>query len=455
MQNRDFRERLKGHKVEPNASSWDQMSQMLDALPKEKEKKKRFFWFYLVGMVGLILGVAGAWYFGVHSDPASQRYSERIGEESPGRSASERSTLMATDTTIGVDSGDSAYETRSSIDTTSGDARLTDIDQITDGSGRNTRNGQDEKVEDNGKAESYQSIDATQGARAKVAGQTPQPSDSPALSADVRMESEGTQDADDANRRSSDQSRFSDQVSVRDGSSTVTGNSIDPYQATVEGRDVDISSEVDASTSESISQEEVSGAIDTESIEGRDVDILPYLSRDLNPIDNTNRRLWEAPTVEIFHPSRFYFVGGLGYAQFNNNHGFILRGGVMYDVDRILDIETSISYAYGSDKAQNVGQEFEYENQVDFNLLFHLNFLKNSRNRLAFVAGIGWTKYKGQRVINVPSEFNFRSSSGRNLSLGIAYDLRLSPDTAIGLRIGAISYDDAVIYIAPSFTKRF
>ena len=57
MENKDFRSRLKNHKAEYNPQAWDQMTELLDALPVEETKQERKLWLFLLAIIGLSIAL--------------------------------------------------------------------------------------------------------------------------------------------------------------------------------------------------------------------------------------------------------------------------------------------------------------------------------------------------------------------------------------------------------------
>jgi hypothetical protein len=168
---------------------------------------------------------------------------------------------------------------------------------------------------------------------------------------------------------------------------------------------------------------------------------IDYLSRDIEQ----RPMLIDPATISRRRLSLF---GSGGYAKFNNNGGFHFNAGLVYDLNNLLSVESSLSYSRGSDRTRNIGSDFEFERQIEMNLLFHLNLIKTERQKAAILLGPTYVFYKGQRLINTaPNEtFDFRNSRGFTATLGVLLTHDISRRWTIGGRVGAIPYDDSVIF---------
>ena len=161
--------------------------------------------------------------------------------------------------------------------------------------------------------------------------------------------------------------------------------------------------------------------------------------------------------IEI-HPrktSKWFAFGQIGYALFNNNPGLNFGGGILYEFDKLLYIESMLSYSYGNEAGIDNGEPRDSEKEIDLGLVINLNFINNKTSRFAFDLGIGYTRYWGTRIIRSnPIIINERSSSGRHLQGGISYHHRINNDIKLGAKFGVVSYDDTIVYFALKFYKR-
>jgi|GEM_PF-4512434 len=433
MENKDFRNRLKNHTSESNADAWEQMSQMLDSLPKQNEPKKKLLWLWLLPMV-LCLIAPAYWMFSDSQSNTSAAIASKRNDTSAPQSTlqvSDQKTEVtnekriadqqATSTTAQENNSTSTnslalnskpqersssrahYSTKESINSNNSD--VSDI--------------KDKSVETTSDQSNINSTNAISNATRDVAESEVAPSKT-----DISLQNnndEGSQSEDTNNTSSS--------------ATTI----IETFEKNLIG-DLDTKENLNQNSNKSESRASIN---------------IDHLERMFMTIQDSDEEKVTAPQININTPSKFWYSISGGYAKFNNNPGFILMGSVKYELDKILEFEGAIAYSYGSDQSQKVGDEFEFENQIDFNLNAHLNFIKNSKYKFAFIGGLGFTKYAGQRVINIPSEFNFRASTGLNFTVGIDAQYNLARNTAIGLRAGSISYDDAVTFIAPYFINRF
>jgi len=128
----------------------------------------------------------------------------------------------------------------------------------------------------------------------------------------------------------------------------------------------------------------------------------------------------------------------------------------MYDVDRIIDLEVNTSYTFGRGSEDIAMDSITKEQQIELNLMIHLNFIKNKTHKISFDLGGGFTSYSGQRLIqSAEPSLNIRSSVGRNLQMGLSYHFSLNRNSKLGLRLGVVAYDDAIVYISSRFVQRF
>ena len=82
MENNDFRNRLRQHKVTPNQEAWEMMQAMLDSsedLPEKKKRKRLFFWLWFFGL-GFTLLSLFIYQQGDNAMVKNQNYNDSISE---------------------------------------------------------------------------------------------------------------------------------------------------------------------------------------------------------------------------------------------------------------------------------------------------------------------------------------------------------------------------------------
>jgi len=166
---------------------------------------------------------------------------------------------------------------------------------------------------------------------------------------------------------------------------------------------------------------------------------LPNLTPYIKPVDRSYR----------------YYLAKLGLAKFNSNNGFHLGLGAMYELDQILAFQPEVAFSRGSDKSLLVNDMFEMEQQLDLSVLALVSLVQSENDKVCLEVGMGYTIYSGRRVINLTNPIDERSSKGTSYTVGLSYTRRMYSGDAIGLKLGAIAYDDAVTYLSLNYYKRF
>ena len=134
-----------------------------------------------------------------------------------------------------------------------------------------------------------------------------------------------------------------------------------------------------------------------------------------------------------------YALGG--FARFNQNNGYHVGTGLVYDANKLLGFETHIAYSRGSDRNKSLASGFEFEQQLELGLLIHLKLFNIGNLRSSIIGGPTYVFYNGQRLIfiNSQEEFDIRRSNGWGGTFGLDMNYDLDRRTAIGFRLNAIS----------------
>lgn len=435
MESNDFRERLKGHIVPTNPAPWEQMEELLDATPENdsKRKKRPFFWIFLLG--GLFIGLGLIYSSTIHDK--SQNLAE-VGHELPQRSDD-----------VSMDKSSEAKPTLSQSEELLNESQLASSSSFPTDQ-RNEDN--DKSHEDQWRDELNENVQISNGAIAGNLSENEQVN---------TAESERKEYVDSKNSLGA-RDRVENEILLKrstvDGNA-IKGNGVDENISNVITTNLKLSNE----ESDDIEQDDASQIRSPQESHVQEVianrgnwDSLAFLDTRYGFLQYEGDEMVSPKIVKPVLPSKFFWFAGLGYSSFNGNPGMISSVGVVYDVDRIIDLESNLSYVYGKGERVVGTEEVTHERQFDINILVHLNFVKNRKNKLSLDLGGGFTFYNGQRIISsVDPTIDLRSSRGRNLQLAISYHRRISNDISVGLRLGAIAYDDAIAYISTRFLKRF
>lgn len=459
MENRDFRDRLRNHTSEANPAAWEQMQGLLDSVQVTKTKdkdKKRGLWFFLFGIGVIAMLVIGRlWIDGSGRSVKPEKLStnqtirESLSNEKGNVESDTKAIGDANDESLSKDRNQKAeteYIEKGTDEYDSNAKQQINIDQdfstlIQQDDGlkskfnAGTKSNQKSKSKRNNSSKNFGDGNSTEVART-IGGIDFSLSDSTDLSKLNNRKSIKGSNANDLIENASKNEQDADQL--------VDDNSLNLAKSD--------------SANES-GEKEVELFATDKSNESRSV--LLSIDKLILPFSNITRtkddRQPSTPEIKIIKPSRFSILSGVGHAWFNDNPGFIINGGVYYDVDRILDLEANIGYVYGSEQGIPQGEKFTFEKEFDLSLLIHLNLIKSKLHKFSFIVGIGYSFYSGERVNNraEPITVDVRSSRGRNFQGAINYQLRINNIISLGIRAGLISYDDAVVYITPQFIYDF
>jgi len=426
MQNKDFRSRLRNHTSSPNSDAWEQMSQMLDSIPQQNKSKKKRRWLWLL-LLPLCLGVTG--YLMLSNDLSINSVNSQdkyIVEHQSNAQHSTNTNIKKGDQTASSQKAADITQREETRSTSLGNATPTILEMSTSASqpsGKNIIKNKKPNLNskpriDSDRADSFTTAREVQSTTQDTSEQKELGQSSPRNNMTTNLSNDGKD--------------------AKDGTTSLTTIEITKDQS----QDKTLGAQEQITTG--TAPEKTNAFIN-----------IDYLERVLMTIAHADRQDLAIPSIINNTPSNFWYAFGAGYARFNGNRGFILTGSVKYELDKILEFEGAIAYSYGSDQTQKVGEAFEFENQIDFNLNAHLNLINKRKGKIAFVGGIGLTKYSGQRVINIPAEFNNRASTGLNFTIALDLQYNLGINQAIGVRTGIIAFDDAVEFIAPYFLTRF
>jgi len=443
MDNRDYRERLRSHEVEPSRPAWEQMEGMLDAIPEKNDKRrKRFpFWFFL--LLGVISIAGSLWISEMH-----------IGKEVSAGHVSQNANSSPT-STVNIETEDILVSESDATTKRIANETTTKTYQQQNAEKSNQVLDVDNQPDENVLANKARKLNSSTQSRPN----------------DILKRTTSLTDLDDNSSKTDQESKESTPYKIetstkQNGESNVTTGKSYPQSKNENNADNKTESLTAAPEDFAFPSEDKNPSKGTEpdsmmaaSSDEQSRKTLQQISI-IDPIDpmlaTTPYDMGKTKVIRNIGPSRFHWLIGAGYAEFNNNPGLIFSGGILYDVDRIIDLEVNTSYVFGRGPAIVGIDSITKEQQFDLNLLVHLNFLKNNKHKLSLDLGGGHTSYSGQRLIqSAEPTIDVRSSSGRNLQMAVSYHYSLDHNSKLGLRLGVISYDDAVVYISTRYLKRF
>jgi|GEM_PF-4277762 len=437
MENKDFRDRLKQHHVEPNKESWEMMQAMLDSTydTKRKKKKKRgfFIWFFGTGI--LVLGFI--LFMNNNLNQTLDITSKKITENSldinksnekinkPRVKSNEellfnKSDKLKNKINGGIDSGIVASEKenpkRNQENSLIKTQTKTDLTTTNNGlQNKQNRNSQFDASKNNKaglpKTESTPSVFLSERNKSLKQDNTEEK---------TAVENEGKSETD------------------------VQGSILNDNNE--ESKEFDNNNTSDSNLESSVAEQNIRAS--------ESKDLLKYLPilNGLNFLERENSII----NINLKKQSKWMVYGQIGYASFNNNPGLILGSGLLYKFDDLLYFESLISYAFGNEAGLANGEPATHENEIDLGLLVNLNFINSRKSRLALDLGIGLTRYSGTRVIrSMPITLDERSSFGRHIQGGLSYHYTINKNTNLALKFGVISYDDAITYLALKYYKTF
>jgi len=430
MEGKDFRERLRNGDAEYSAEKWQQMSQLLDSADADRKRSPLWFWF-MFSFIMVIIVYAG--YQFTTSQNTDTSKSAHIDTSATEYSESNKNNTLTTST------ASRGYEETPSIQ---------DVDE---------QNTQD--IAERSAAKEGRNISDSQNVP-----------DGLELVARI----------DDSDVSSEDMVRFNKERNV--------GVSVDNIEMTVieDKKNVasdnnkniennlrsDAVSNVDKTSESHLKAEardthtgnapEIINTDEADAVSQRIPDIMPLknidhilsrsASKELNLGDYQIQDIKKAPSI---YAGKYIFLQG-GPARFNNNGGLHVGAGFMWDINKIIGLESQLGYSYGQDRSNVFEQRYEREWQMDVNLLFNLYLIRTRDFGFSFNLGAGHTIYRGTRInpVSAGNNIDERRSSGRNLQGGLSVHYRVHKH-AVGLKFGAISYDDGVTYLSARYLYRF
>lgn len=161
--------------------------------------------------------------------------------------------------------------------------------------------------------------------------------------------------------------------------------------------------------------------------------------------------------IKMLENKDLYLTLQTGPAMFNNNPGYIVGFGLFKDINKLIAASIDLNYAYGSRQNIPLGDPFTFERQLDFGASIHLNLIRTVKNKISFELGLGYALYGGERVIHSiePINRDVRSSRGLSYNVGLSYNYFITKASFVGVKLGAIVYDDGIGFGMLKFGKAF
>ncbi len=431
MSNKDYIDRIKNHKVEMDASSWDKMNELLDGVDEigtlsiEKKKKRRGFWLFL--SMGLI-GVLSVGYIGiVNFQKTEQNASKSLGDMDI------KSITGTLETSELSNNGNEGVVSNVSLDLAADKNVKTEALAFEITNKGQLREGQI-KIKDQNFNRSSNRINSKLG-QSLLSNLTDSNSDA----------SKNPTSEESENIEGKISQPYSDQILQSNVGQEVLRSSKSGKieQADNETTSLSQSTEVDDSAndlsrSELLRLQQIGTGLHEliMSLESQDTDVS------IEPAK--------------IGPSKWSYRIGLGVAQFNANRGYHIDAGINYQVNKLLGVEAIVGFSRGWDKSRSTGVGFEFEQHIEFSLLIQLHLMNVSKHRLSILIGPGYAIYNGQRLIpSFEPYYDVRNSRGILYQGGIEYLYNIDRKNTLGLRFGVISYDDAVTFLNFKFQRKF
>lgn len=444
---KDFRARLNEQKSEVNPDAWNQMSEMLDQLKPKRKRRWWFFIFFFV-LVGAVLGLFRISFWTTNakdtllwsSKSQPNDLIDKVGSKDNVDEINENVSSMISPKNQNEASG--FKELNSDINLTSKNAKksknggLPTVDALLKKSKTSRSKGSNAKDfnTDHLKHKMTSSIGSNKGI-----------------------------DAISASSNAGETTLFTTNLASDDNSKETNGYSSKTDQLFSDELKNDSTSsdkKSDVSNNSFLVKDDFDQKI-IDSSANQGLIFMPLLvlaNKVVDPSSNEKRDLTSSLIPKIVNrpDTRMYYAMRAGYIYFNENPGYQVGLGIFRDQNKVIGFESEIVYSYGSAQGVEKGKPFTFERQTDINLLVHLNLVRTQRHKISIELGSGWTFYNGVRVIESNPDFlDVRKSNDYNYNGGLSYNFFINPKNFLGIRLGFISYDDAVTGMTLRYGRKF
>jgi len=404
MENKDFRSRLSEHTTAANPAAWKQMSEMLDAVAEgeQKKKKKRKLWWFLFPL--LLLSCATFIFLlrnvGTKQPPVVSEISETV--------TSDRLRLP-----------------EDKVGTEASAVLFTEL-----GKKQNSRserlNLNEDKI-------------LNSGALSKADN---------AYSKTQSLASKSRNSATKNMRVADAKTIVRSQTAVLLGDETI-------HQAASQPNLGNQTSTIASNIPQPTSSELITGSDENEqqqmSLDPSVLALLKY-SKLQSILQPSSYPLGQESKIDLPRVNKLYWTAGTGISDFNGNRGYYLGFGVFLDLDKVIGLETNLSYAASKVEIDRPNEYFlERDNQLALRLWCHLNLIKSKKHRLSLDLGpsvsyVSYERARGQRSTG-------DSYVSSDINGGVSYTYVLTSGDGIGLKL-AFSRTDAG-YAAIKYFKKF
>ena len=427
MANKDFRSRLKTHKTEYNPEAWAQMSEMLDALPVEKQtRSNNKFWFLLLPILTIALAVI--FYF--HNGNSS----EMNNSLSPSKflhSESSQESLIDEDL-------ENKITPDISHDNSSKKAALNDYKEIIS------------QESDSEESKSAYIINST-------VNSNPIPQKKNTAKAPTNRKSELQQKSvPQANNsiKNIKSRKFTNENTgtsgIVDSNQAVSVNSTKPKNKTNNELNYKIKHKSLNKTKTGI--QDFSARLNTTGQSILEELLILETFKAASIMTEQKNFHYVPPIVPIntLTGNRLYWAGSIGGSDINGNRGYYLGTGLFWDANKVIGPEADLSFSSVGDENGISTSFLSSEQELNLTVWAHLNLVRKAHHKLSLEIGpsIGsnWsiTKREIQRKNSTPYY---------NLKAGFSYTYFMSKGDGIGLKSAISLYESA--YIAFRYLRKF
>jgi len=397
MVNKDFRQRLRNHEIEPNGDSWNQMNELLDSTCDVNaiKRKKWYFWLFLL----LFIPIGMITFKNISTYKSSQKSNHILKSDKNDIVSNNQNSISTFDVTSEISiNNNSKIILADDFEIVKTNTTIDFIKAKTDSRNENSTN-----------IISVNNIDKIENS----------------INSEINKLRSNVEKDDDFENENIISEKF--QKSISNPNFNIKENNI--TDRVIEG---------------------VNTNIDSENLRLNIIEFcrLPDWKSKLNSDYLRNLQLKEIKPIK-YNLGKFFWGLKIGYSKFNTLPGFHVGVGSLYDLNKLVSLEGDIAYTYGQENKSKVGFPYSWENQLDIGLIAHLNFFRNQRHKVSFELGSGYTFYKGERV-NRGDQINiyYRQHNGIHYQGGISYTYYINTKFGMGIKYGVISYDDAITYFA-------
>jgi len=196
--------------------------------------------------------------------------------------------------------------------------------------------------------------------------------------------------------------------------------------------------------------------------------LLNPLNTDLAPISNiapTGPKLHRRNHMKLsYNYADFYWNGALGESlgtERADKKGYLIQGEYFRELNKILSIGTSAGYSRGVDINNQELDTLDYENITFAHLNLYLFLVNSPKHQLYFKAGTGITNTKRLSSsfagpLNMPyRELDYSNLTNTGLLVEFSYSYHLTDQWFMSTNFGAITHNDGAWYTGLSLGYSF